>query len=255
MITIWQESARENAAGLKEYVLGPHVSLVLAHDGTARLLDMGGGFFALPAIGAEMLVGTLENGSAAAALEVAQRYQVNLGRVQADLAALLQQLQQRGLLRPGQQRRRDLGLWLAQVLVPCLCLVRSLSAGRARVALTLTLTKLALLCFGWARTVTVWQRHLRRCGPPDSGPVDERTVRSLDELVRQAAASHLLLMACKERALACWALLRWLGVPATLVVGLEFFPLIGHCWCEAGPWVLSDHEDNCELYTPVIRYD
>jgi hypothetical protein len=62
-------------------------------------------------------------------------------------------------------------------------------------------------------------------------------------------------MACKERALCCWALARAAGLAATLVVGLQLFPLAGHCWCEVGSWTLSDDRARCDLYTPVIRYE
>jgi hypothetical protein len=73
-------------------------------------------------------------------------------------------------------------------------------------------------------------------------------------MIRQLASGHPLPMACKERALACWLLLRWEGLAARLVVGLEFFPLVGHCWCEVGSLVLSDYPDHCEFYTPVLNY-
>jgi hypothetical protein len=235
--------------------LTPHVTLVLAQDGTARLLDMGGGFYALSAIGAQMLQETLEQGSDAAVRELAQRYQVSPSRVRADLGALLQQLSRQGLLRNEQQGSCDAKLWLAQILVPCLFVTRYLSCGRTRVALMLTFAKLALLCFGWGRTVTVWQRCLRRFVPRDRAPLDEHKVRSLDQAIRRMAAGHPFPMACKERALSCWALLHWAGVPATLVVGLEIFPLMGHCWCEAGQWIISDYDDNCDLYFPVRRYE
>jgi hypothetical protein len=249
MITVWK---RESAAG--GLVLAPHVSLVFADDGTARLLDMGGGFYALSAIGAEMLRGALERGVAASAADVAERYGVGTGRVEADLATLLRELRQRRLIQDSARPRRDPWLWLALAVVPCLWLVRAAPFGWGRVFLTLTLARLALLCFGWGRTVTAWQRALRRWSPPDGAPVDGPTVRGLNQAVRDAAAGHPLPMACKERALASWALARWAGAPAALVVGLEFFPLMGHCWCEAGPWILSDDEENCEPFTPVARY-
>ena len=82
----------------------------------------------------------------------------------------------------------------------------------------------------------------------------ESGVRALDDALRQTAAGHLLVMACKERALSCWALLRWAGAPAALVVGLDLFPLTGHCWCEVGSRIVTDFEDRCASYMPVARY-
>src|SRR5262245_26985115 len=190
MITIWKNPTPEGTTAAADHVLAPHVSLVLAHDGTARLLDMGGGFYALPILGAQMLQGALERGRDATVQELAHRYHVAPGRVRADLDSLLQQLTRHGLLRRGQRRGRDSGRALALVLVPCLCLIRALSYGRLRATLVLTLAKLALVCFGWARTVTVWQIHLRRFAPPAGAPVGEQTVRFVDEVVRQKAAGH-----------------------------------------------------------------
>jgi len=50
-------------------------------------------------------------------------------------------------------------------------------------------------------------------------------------------------------------LLRSAGVPAKLVVGLDLYPLAGHCWCEVGQHAFSDFPDRCESFTPVIRYE
>ncbi|HVS37262.1 MAG TPA: lasso peptide biosynthesis B2 protein [Gemmataceae bacterium] len=253
-LAVWKSPAPEDLSPAIDYTLAPHVSLATAEDGTARLLNMGGGFYALPAVGAEMLRAVLEQGSAAAVPLLAQRYQVGADRVQADLQALLQQLRQQGVVQQGRPRR-DGGAGLALVLGPCLSIIQRLSFGWVRAFLVLTLAKLSLLCFGWGRTVTAWQRCLQRFIPRGRAPVGEQAVRSLDQTVRRIAVSHILPMACKERSLACWALLRWAGSSAALVVGLEFLPLMGHCWCEAGPWIVSDYDDNCEFYTPVARYE
>jgi hypothetical protein len=250
MITVWNRPADQGAAG--DYDLTPHVALLLAPDGTARLLDMGGGFFALSAVGARMLQGTLERGSAATVRELARHYRTGEERVRADLGRLLQQLQRQRLLRLAGKRRPDPLLWLATAVVPCLWLIRWLPAGGVRAAVVLTLAKLALVCFGWARTVAVWRFGLRG---REGGPADAAGLDAMDQTVQRIAAGHPLPMACKERALACWALLRWSGVPAALVVGVELFPLTGHCWCEAGGRTWSDYADNCDSYTPVIRYN
>jgi hypothetical protein len=133
-------------------------------------------------------------------------------------------------------------------------LIRGLSFGRVRAALVLTLARLATASFGWARTIAAWQRSLGRA-PARSSDIDEQAVRVVDQTVQRMAAKHPLPMACKERALSCWALTRWAGVPASLVIGLELFPLVGHCWCEAGSSILSDFDDHCETYTPIVRYE
>jgi hypothetical protein len=252
MLTVWNNPTRDDAGGAPEYTLAPNVTLVLLEDGTARLLNLGGGYFALAAVGAQMLRGALEKGSHATVAQMAHRYGVSPEQVRRDLEALLRELNGQGLLQPGGWRSRDCAPGLASVLIPLLYLIRALPFLRLRAVLTLTLAKLAVACFGMARTIGAVRLSI---GRPNDSPIDERTIRAVDQAVRAAAAGHLIQMACKERGLACWALTCWAGVRSALVIGLELFPLSGHCWCEAGPWVLSDYDDNCAMYTPVIRYE
>jgi hypothetical protein len=251
MLAVWNPPA--DAA---EYRLMPDVTLVLVEDGTARLLNMGGSFFALSESGTAMIRGLLEMGRSATVGALADRYQVRSDRIEADVDSLLEQLLRGGLLQPLGQRRRGLAeksaAGSALLIVPCLGAIRALTFGWVRAPLVLTLAKLAVACFGWARTVAAWQRALPRFSA--SAVVEESTVRSVDRVVCRTAAGHPLPMACKERGLSCWTLASWAGVPATLVIGIELFPLGGHCWCEAGPFILSDHNDRCEEYVPVIRY-
>ena len=82
----------------------------------------------------------------------------------------------------------------------------------------------------------------------------EPTVQTIDAAVRGAASRHAFSVECKERSLSCWSLARAAGLPATVVLGINLFPVAGHCWCESGPWTLSDYEDRCQNFTPVVRY-
>lgn len=120
-------------------------------------------------------------------------------------------------------------------------------------AVLLTLAYLCFTFFGWARTVAPWQRCARRLALAD-GTADPAALDAVDGAVRDLAASLPLPVACKERALSCWTLARWAGLPATLVVGLDLFPLAGHCWCESGTRTLSDDAQRCALFTPILQY-
>src|SRR5437879_4130090 len=119
MLTIWKQSTTPS-----DYVLAPDVVLVQVEDGTVRLLDMAGEFYALPAIGAEMLQGVLEQGLARTVADLATLYDADPEQVQADLTALLEQLVQRGLLQKGTARPRRGCFWPALFLIPCLHLIR-----------------------------------------------------------------------------------------------------------------------------------
>jgi hypothetical protein len=117
----------------------------------------------------------------------------------------------------------------------------------------LSTAKLSIRLFGWVRTVAAWQRRFPAAGSLIADGT-EAAARGIDEAVCSAAAINPLGVACKERALACWALARTAGLPATLVIGIDLFPLTGHCWCEVGPWIVSDHPDNVTRYIPALRY-
>lgn len=250
MLTRWQ-----SMNGNCEYVLAPDVVVLHIDDGTLRLLDLAGDFCALPVLGAEMLLGVLEEGEAATVAAMAQQYDISPEQVQADLRALLQELQQKKLIHKGPARPRRASWWPALILVPCLRLIGWLPGKKIRAGALLILASLAFACFGWARTIAAWHHGIRAPGSRSPIPEDEAEVQALDQAVRHAATSLPFQIACKERALACWTLMRWHGLSATLVVGLELFPLAGHCWCEAGPWTLSDDREKCELYTPVLSYE
>jgi hypothetical protein len=238
-----------------EYTLAPDVAVILMADGSARLIDMGDRFYSLSPVAALMLHETLHLGTAAAAQRVGVEYSIDLAKAEADLKGFLTTLEQRGILqrRGGDVRPRSspgacLAAWLLKVVV------RLLPWRRARAVALLSAAKVSCRLFGWARTVAAWQGQF----PPAAGPIatdeTETSVRAIDEAVCGAAAANPLGVACKERALSCWALARTAGLPAALVIGVDLFPLTGHCWCEVGPWVLSDHSENVTPYIPALRY-
>jgi hypothetical protein len=231
--------------------------LVPAPDGGARILDMNGSFHALSPVAVHMLQATLTEGPEAAVRQVARAHGADIRQVEADLDAFLAQLQAVGLLCRGRARRRRPGRTLAACLLvlPILWLIAHCRPlGRLRVSALLALSWLSFHGFGWGPTLAVWRRCFPQGTPPLSPEQGRPVAQAVDEQVRRAAAGHLLPMACKERALCCWALARSAGLPAALVIGIQFCPLAGHCWCEAGPWTLGDDRDRCEPYQPIVRY-
>ena len=243
--------------GKAEYELSPNVVFLPVQDGTARLLDMGGKFYAIGQVGAEMLKGILDQGVEATVIRLAGQYEVEPRRIQKDLHTLLDDLRSQGLICNRQEERkpRTGGGWPALILVPAIRLVYRLRRSwDARAAALLTLARLSFACFGWTRTVAAWRQSHLPLDVDVSEDQAENAIKAVDKAVRGVATRHLFKMACKERALCCWSMLRWSGLPATLVVGVELFPLAGHCWCEVGPRTLSDFSDRCEMFTPVIRY-
>jgi transglutaminase superfamily protein/coenzyme PQQ synthesis protein D (PqqD) len=244
---------KERGAG---YFLPPDVILVTVEDGSARILDMAGGFHAVPAIGARMLQETLTNGAAAAATRIAEEYRVDRQQVQDDLADFLRNLESQKLLNSQRSRPRRNAVGLARLLLrPALHGAHGLLGSPEKKARTLlALSRLSFALFGWMRTVAVWQEAHAHFPARQAGVPDAEIIQALDRIVRAAVASHPIPVACKERALCSWSLARAAGLHAALVVGIDLFPMAGHCWCEVGPQTLGDDRDRCDHFTAVGRW-
>jgi Transglutaminase-like superfamily len=239
------------------YFVAPDVILVTVEDGSARLLNMAGGFHAVPAVGARMLEETLANGADAAATRIAMDYGVARQQVQDDLAVFLGELERQGLLcRERGRHRPGGGSGLARLLLrPSLKATHHLlRSPKAKARTLLALARISFALFGWARTVAAWKdAHAGFAArPADEG--DAETIAALDRVVRAAVASHPVSVACKERGLCAWSLARTAGLDASIVVGVFLVPIAAHCWCEVGTRTLGDDPERCEEFTPVARW-
>lgn len=235
------------------FSMRPDVILLPVEDGSARLLDMGGSFFALSRSGAGMLRSLLADGRAATLAATAARYGIPRERAEADLAALIARLTDARLLsahadRAGRTSRRAA---LARRVVPAaLRLSRVRSSPRALLALA----RLCFVTLGWAETVTIWRAACAPLAATGTADPEPSVVESVDTSIR-AAAAGLPSVACKERALCAWFMLAGKGVASRLIVGIQLYPLAGHCWCEVGRRIVSDFADHCQSYMPVARYE
>jgi hypothetical protein len=249
----------EQASRRPPYRLSREVVLIPVADGSARLLDMQGDFFALSEVAAHMLRDTLELGPGGAAESIARRWGEDVQRVRADLDLFLAELLREGLLVRVDQpdRKPGLGQRLAGAVVSALVrLARLRRTPKGKAAGLLTLAHLSCRWLGWAQTVRLWQRLF---APPATGLLDghaaEEARRTIDEAVRHAVAQSALAHACKERGLASWALARSAGLPVRLVIGLSLCPLHGHCWAQFGTTFLGDDPERCAEYQPVRTYE
>jgi hypothetical protein len=258
MITTIQTRFSRSAAPEAEFALPPDVIFVTVHDGSARLLDMAGRFHAVPAIGARMLQETLQFGRGEAGRRIAQEYGAAPWQVQTDLDVFLRELQEQGLLCKQGERRSCGGLaaGLARLFLrPALSWIHGvLRSADSKAPAILGLARLSFALLGWTRTIAIWKEAHAGFASRQADKGKEQAIRTLDQAVRAAAASHPFEVACKERALCCWALARAAGLAASLVVGIELFPLVGHCWCEVGPQTLSDDPDWCASFVPVGKW-
>jgi hypothetical protein len=174
--------------------------------------------------------------------------------IERDLDKLLDQLRSARLLvretSSARRLRQSLGAWLGNVFLRVFC---SRRGGLERAGRLLTAAKISIRVAGFARSIDLWRAHFQPCGRTIPG-AEKPTIPQIDTAVRQAAARHFLKMECKERALACWGLLRLEGWAPALVIGIDPFPLWGHCWCEAGSQIVSDDPAHCQRFTPVVRF-
>ena len=245
---------------------------------SGTVLDFARGrFFGLDVIGTKMLALTLENGPHAAVAHLTREYDASEDLIERDLKAMLQTLAEKRLIvlaTPGQRfglrtflhTILNWAAWLPGLLfmVPLHIIANADSRlrlgrkepSRFQVGLLLTLAWFSLRLLGWHRSLIVWgQKHAIEKTEVNAGVTE--ILAAVDHLVRAVAARKLLFpVACKERALVGYYLLRVIyGLPATLIVGFDCYPFRGHAWVECAGRVLTDDFDHCEQFTPVARYN
>jgi len=248
-------------SGLTEsdYLLSPNVIFLLIQDGSARLLDLGGNFYAISQTGAKMLSETLKVGTATAAARIATEYSAELSHIQEDLHAFLHNLEDKRLIFRNQQSRdafQSKNILPLLVLMPLLrCISVCPASLEKKTWALLTLASVSIRVFGWPKTIASWHHYLQKHAPNRAIRELEQSAQDIDKIVRAVAAHHPFHVECKERALSCWWLLYSVGIPAKLVLGVNLFPLQCHCWCEAGQIVFTDDQDRCEQFTPILSYE
>lgn len=243
-------------AGEARYRLTPDVVVLLLADRSARVLNLGGDFFALSESAADLFGEILRTDPDTAAQCIARRHQADARQVRRDLESYIQTLVQGSVLRPAHGPESDRQPQTVTALMGLLGMVHRLrSRPEAQAGWLLLLAYVAVRRWGWPATVRCWQRFYR--DRDQEGIALENQQEWIDRIeaaVRSATARHLLPVACKERALCGWGLLRAHGLPAKLVLGIELFPLASHCWCQLGERVIGDLPERCARFTPVMSY-
>jgi Transglutaminase-like superfamily len=249
----WEQTMEAAPSADVSYRLAPDVVWLDGQDGTARLLNLRGSFFALSRIAAEMLRLALRQGIPATVEQISSQYHVAPHEVETDLQPLLSRLHRSGVLARTDHSQRVQTSYKELVAAGLFrCLLIGAGSLDARAWRMLAFARVAFPFLGWPTTIRVFARQSdpQRWRRKEAQP----TVGQVDRAVRAAASRHWLQVECKERAAACWCLLRQSGIPAKLIVGVNLFPLEGHCWCEAGGEALSDYPDRCDSFTPVVEY-
>ncbi|MGY1643841.1 lasso peptide biosynthesis B2 protein [Geodermatophilus sp. SYSU D00703] len=215
--------------------------LVSAPDGSGRLLDLAGSFYAVDPIAAGLLADLTRLGRPGAVRAAARRHAVPEEQVAADLDDLLAELP------PGIEAtavRR--GGWVDPLVVALLSLLRRVGHPPLRTWALLAAARACFATAGWSRTLRWWTSL------PLRGTPGRASAAAIDRRVRRSASRSVLGHTCKERAVVCLAEARAAGLPAAVVLGVSFYPLATHSWCVVeDDVVLGSSPDLCAAFEPV----
>lgn len=250
-------TAKECSAGAAVQ-LASEVILVIAWDGSSRLIDLGGSCYGLPAVSTSLLEAVLNSDVDDAVRAVAGRYAVNEETVRADFDSFHRDLLRKGILTKPLATSGRRGLFQRIKTGPIGCMLRLIlrvfrsDTRRARALLAFASASLKVL--GWAKTVEIWRDVTTLKVDCIQQVADPARVEAIGQAVRDALSRSVIPADCKARALCGWAMLRAAGQPAQLFVGVELFPFLGHCWCESESRPLSDGGDRSGRFIPVLQY-
>jgi Transglutaminase-like superfamily len=218
---------------------------VRAPDGSGRLLDLAGSFYALDPIAVELLFDLARRGRTETVRAAAQRCRVSEQQIAADLDALLTELPP-GI---GTEEAARRGGRVDPLVVAALSLLRRVGHPPLRTWALLAAARVCFAAAGWSRTLR-WWTSLPTWGRPGGSSAGE-----IDRRVRRQATGSVLGHTCKERAVVCLAEARRAGLSAAVVLGLSFYPLATHSWCVLDSGViLGDYPDLCAAFQPVVLH-
>ncbi len=242
------------------YMLGPDVVFVEVEDGTARLLDLGGQFYAVPSVATTLLRETLLGNADRIASCISEETGADLEEVQSDFDEFLGELLKKRLVirspSGGLFRRAKDRLFLSAVRGTLRIIHKSIRSLSLKAWFLLAFARVSVSCVGFAKTVRAWRHYpAEHCSPSVRPLAGESVIEAVDSAVRHVMARHILSIGCKERSLCCWSLLRARGIPARLNVGIHLYPLRGHCWCQSESWTPADDGEVCRGFTPVAVYE
>jgi hypothetical protein len=176
-------------------------------------------------------------------------------RIEAAVANLLHQLQGKGVVREEILHSRSSEMWVHTKLVRCTtagmnALVTPLMQLKAHTAAAVLMLTLAdvLLKFGGFSTLhaTVKRWKLKQTNSHDS-----QTIAKGCAVVEQACVWHPKQKLCLQRSAVVTCLLRSLGIPAEMVIGVHKMPFYGHSWVEVEGRVVNDHK-NVQTFFHVL---
>ena len=182
--------------------------------------------------------------------------QVETTRIEKAVDDLLARLEQTGTIQTEQHvaasRRRDLRAELARRLpVSVKHLLRPLLRAKAYTiaALVLLFTNEVIRKLGGFRSI---HRAVERWDVAIQPRADDATLANACSAVNRACTWHPKRSLCLQRASVLVCLLRSLGFPAQMVIGVHKMPFYGHAWAEVAGRVVNDHA-NAQKFFHVLN--
>ena len=241
-----------------DYALAEDVVWLTAEDGSSRLFEMNNFSYGLNETATRMLTGVTKGSLDDAVEMLADEFQIERAMIRADITLLVDQLLNSKLI-TANRRATNTGNTISHYLISGIYysifrwIISKFKNAKTEAFTTLTAVRICLQHAGLSETVAI----LERCLPACARTIDRRTAdHALDEVESSVEASvhgHALEMACKERALCCWFMLRRRGIPAQVVVGVTLSPVFGHSWCQSGTRIVADTMERCGDFTPIWR--
>jgi hypothetical protein len=178
-------------------------------------------------------------------------------RVLAAVDDLLAQLERKGTIqndeRIAQMRRRDIGGAVAsRIPVAVAYLVQALLHFKAytTAALVLLFTAEFVRQLGGFRSI---HRTVARWTISTRSEPTEAILASACSAVNNACTWHPKRALCLQRASVLVCLLRSLGFPAEMIIGVHKMPFYGHAWAEVGGKVVNDHPNAQNFFHVLSR--
>jgi hypothetical protein len=178
-------------------------------------------------------------------------------RIEAAVAHLLYQLENQSVLRAETRDSQPGAMWVRTAATRCAAACMSvlvtpllrLKAHTAAAVLMLTLADVMLKFGGFSTlhgTVKRWKFRQTRSH-------DSETIAKGCAVVEQACVWHPKQKLCLQRSAAVTCLLRSLGIPAEMVIGVHKMPFYGHSWVEVEGRVVNDHKNVQSFFHVLSR--
>ncbi len=224
---------------MQKYKLNP-TTQIDTHEGKTIIFDWGQGkFYALDPLSARLFNSAIQGNMDETLNALKREYDVPTQQIKKDRDNLITDLLKKRIIFKNNQNSKEFSL-----------------PSPKRIYFLLILSRLCFKFLGLLPTIKLW-----RCfhSPMNRDlPIEERKAltESLSTLVREECSKIFLFnIDCKERALVAWQCLRTMGLPAELVLSLQYYPFAMHAWVESFRFVVADDPVRCSYWEPIRRFD